>query len=126
MRHDFAYLKDILKAAEELTEFVANTDESRLASKLEQSFVVHSFIIIGEAANAIAPEIQARYPEVPWARIVSLRNRLIHAYFDMDLPLIWNLATTQLDDLRRRIAEILRIEFPGAEEPPNVPSTSTP
>jgi hypothetical protein len=24
------------------------------------------------------------------ARLVALRNRLVHAYFDLDLPLLWN------------------------------------
>ena len=97
MRRELAYLKDILKAADELLEFVATADESSfLASKFEQSFVCHRFVIIGEAANSIPAEMRARYPQVPWARIVSLRNRLVHDYFDLDLPLIWNLATTQL------------------------------
>ena len=65
MRHELACLRDILKAADELIEFVASTDESRfLASRLEQSFVFHRFVIIGEAVNAIPGEMQARYPEV--------------------------------------------------------------
>ena len=116
MRREVAYLRDILKAADELIEFVGNTDESRfLASKLEQSFVFHRLVVIGEAANAIPGEIQARYPEVPWARIVSLRIRLVHAYFDMDLPVIWNLSSTQVDVLRQQIAAILHIEFPEAD-----------
>lgn len=36
--------------------------------------------IIGEAANRVPPDIQAQYPAIPWAQIVSLRNRLIHGY----------------------------------------------
>jgi len=57
-----------------------------LSSRLEQSFVFHRLVILGEAAVALAKTFQGKYPEVPWPRLISLRNRLVHAYFDLDVP----------------------------------------
>jgi uncharacterized protein with HEPN domain len=53
--------------------------------------------IIGEAANRI-PE-QARYPQIPWPQIVSLRNRLIHGYDSVDFDILWQIVTEDLPPL---------------------------
>jgi len=52
--------------------------------------------ILGEAASRISPEICSRFPIIPFSKMVSMRNRLIHAYFDVDLEIVW---TTIEDDL---------------------------
>jgi len=50
--------------------------------------------IIGEAASKVSPSTRKAHPEVPWDRIVAIRNRLIHGYFDVDLDIVWNTART--------------------------------
>ncbi|HXB68762.1 MAG TPA: HepT-like ribonuclease domain-containing protein [Candidatus Acidoferrales bacterium] len=49
-----------------------------------------------EAASKVTPEVRVRFPAIPFAKMVSMRNRLIHAYFDVDLDIVW---TTVADDL---------------------------
>jgi uncharacterized protein with HEPN domain len=41
--------------------------------------------VIGEAAARVSGELKASHPEVPWADIIGMRNRLVHAYFEIDL-----------------------------------------
>ncbi|MGH8246995.1 MAG: HepT-like ribonuclease domain-containing protein, partial [Gammaproteobacteria bacterium] len=55
--------------------------------------------IIGEAAAKIGPEVRAQYADIPWADIVGMRNRLIHAYFDIDLGLLYETVTGDLPPL---------------------------
>lgn len=38
--------------------------------------------------SRLAAAFQTKYPDLPWAAIISLRNRLVHAYFDLELPLV--------------------------------------
>ncbi len=52
--------------------------------------------ILGEAASKLSPAFRRRFPTIPHAKMVSMRNRLIHAYFDLDLDIVWN---TVADDL---------------------------
>ena len=59
---------------------------------------------------------QARYPDVPWAQLAGLRNRLVHAYFDLNLPLLWNIAYSGSGRLEAQFRHILELEFPGATE----------
>jgi uncharacterized protein with HEPN domain len=60
-----------------------------------------------EAAAKVSTETRATYPAIPWADIVGMRNRLIHGYFDIDLDLVWNTVTGDLDPLLRQLEAIV-------------------
>jgi uncharacterized protein with HEPN domain len=62
--------------------------------------------IIGEAASRVSSETQERYPGVPWSAMVAMRNRLIHAYFHIDLDRVWD---TIADDLPMLMHELRRV-----------------
>lgn len=125
MRHEDQYLDDALKAFENLQEFVARSGrEQFLADRFKQSFVFHQFVILGEAAVALSRVYREKYPEVPWASISGLRNRLVHGYFELDLKLIWELASTRLDELSSQLKQILEAEFPS--DPGNPDEISEP
>jgi uncharacterized protein with HEPN domain len=38
-------------------------------------------------------------PSVPWTQIVRMRNRLVHAYFDVDADIVWRTATEEVPAL---------------------------
>lgn len=61
--------------------------------------VVRALEVIGEAASRITESTRALYPNVPWQRIVSMRNWLAHAYFQVDPDLVWNTVTQEIPDL---------------------------
>ena len=50
--------------------------------------------ILGEAASKLSPDFCRRFPDIPFPKIVSMRNRLIHAYFDVDLDIVFTTVTT--------------------------------
>ncbi|MCX6636235.1 MAG: DUF86 domain-containing protein [Acidobacteria bacterium] len=52
--------------------------------------------IMGEAATKITEETRVNFPRIPFVKMISMRNRLIHAYFDLNLDIVW---TTVNDDL---------------------------
>jgi uncharacterized protein with HEPN domain len=55
--------------------------------------------IVGEAATQTTEEGRRQIPELPWASIVAMRNRLVHAYFDIDLDRVWSTITDDLPPL---------------------------
>lgn len=55
--------------------------------------------VVGEAAARVPPEIRAAHPAVPWSAIVGMRNRLIHAYDDVDFGIFWRILSVDLPDL---------------------------
>jgi uncharacterized protein with HEPN domain len=63
--------------------------------------------ILGEAAARVPNESWSAYPQIPWAQIVSLRNRLIHGYDAVDFDILWQILTGDLPSLIARLEEIL-------------------
>lgn len=59
--------------------------------------------ILGEAAAKVTPATRDQLPAIPFGQIISMRNRLIHAYFDVDLDIVW---TTVSDDLQPIISAL--------------------
>ena len=63
---------------------------------------------IGEAASKVSPELRANHPEVPWVKIVSMRHRVVHDYFFVDLGTVWAACQQAVPDLVPQIEAILK------------------
>jgi uncharacterized protein with HEPN domain len=66
---------------------------------MRQAAVTRQLEIIGEAARRISPETQATIPDIPWSKMIGMRNRLIHQYDDLDLETIWDTIQISLPEL---------------------------
>ncbi len=61
--------------------------------------LTHCLEILGEAASKVTPGTRGRFPSIPFAKTVSMRNHLIHAYFDVDLNIVWTTVVEELPTL---------------------------
>jgi len=68
--------------------------------------------IVGEAAGRVPDEQRARYAQIPWRQIVSLRNRLIHGYDAVDKDILWQVIVQDLPPLISALEAILAVEDP--------------
>lgn len=50
--------------------------------------IVRNIEIVGEAANNVSKKFQKDNPEVPWRKVIGIRNHLIHEYFGVDKKLV--------------------------------------
>jgi uncharacterized protein with HEPN domain len=69
--------------------------------------VVRNLEIIGEAIKRVPEPVRIRHPEVEWRRIGAMRDMLAHAYFSVDLAIVWDAATRKLPELRGQVAKIM-------------------
>jgi uncharacterized protein with HEPN domain len=87
----------MLDAAKEAISFSnGNTRNDLDGNRMLVLSIIKSIEIIGEAASKVTNETRDQLPEIPWSIIISMRNHLIHAYFDIDLDRLWD---TIIDDL---------------------------
>ena len=87
---DTIRLQHMLDAAQEVGEFVGDSSfEEFCKNRLLVNGVVRSLEVIGEAAAQLSAELKQSLKEIPWRDIVSMRNRLVHAYFDIDYNVVW-------------------------------------
>jgi uncharacterized protein with HEPN domain len=97
----------MLDATNEALGFVQGKRRSDLDTdrKLVLS-LVKELEIIGEAAGKVSAEIRTQYGAIPWQDISGMRNRLIHAYFDIDLDVVWTTVTKDLPLLKTALETI--------------------
>lgn len=94
----------MLDAAREAVLFVRNRQKADLSQdRMMLLSLVKEIEIIGEAANQISRGEQGRAPEIPWAKIIGMRNRLIHAYADVNIELVWKTVSMDLPILVRQL-----------------------
>jgi|SRR5258707_6905275 uncharacterized protein with HEPN domain len=116
MRHEPSFLKDILAACRKIEAIVAAIDEqSFLENEVLPAAILHHLTVIGEAISRLSEDLKNRHPEVPWRQIISVRNRIVHAYFDLDWQILWNASVDDVPELRRQVLGILTADFSESE-----------
>ena len=113
MRRDDAWLLDMLLAARDAMAFAAPLTFSEFEDdRLYQLAILKSVEIIGEAASRVSEETKAKHPEIPWAAIIGMRNRFVHAGFTIQRDILWR---TVQDDLPPLIAQLEALVPPEPE-----------
>lgn len=107
MRHDADRLRDITDAAERIATRVARGRQEFDANEDVQLALVRLLEIIGEACRSLTDDITDSYPTIPWRAISGLRNRVIHAYFDIDLDVVWAACAAEVPRLASQVEDIL-------------------
>jgi len=111
MRRDRQRLGDILEALDWIGKAMSGrTEADFLADETLCYAVAQKLTVIGEAVARLSPEITARNTSVPWPDIVGLRNILVHEYFGIHWPLVWQTAVDHAPVLREQVAQILSDE----------------
>jgi uncharacterized protein with HEPN domain len=107
MPRDKQYLQDIIEAAKLAAGYVASQTREEFNRDIEkQDAVIRRLEIIGEASRRLSEEIKAAYPEVPWRKMIGMRNIIIHEYDDVDMNVVWETAKDWLPELIEALEKI--------------------
>lgn len=94
---DRVRLRHMLDAALEIQHYAASATRPDLDRDRK---LLHSFVrlleIIGKAATQVSEELRSNACEIPWFIIIGMRNRLIHAYFSINLNVVWSTVTNDI------------------------------
>jgi len=106
-------VKNIIGYAEKILSYCSALSEDTFLvdGKLVEA-CVFNLIQIGEATNRFDENFTAKYSNIPWSKMRGLRNRIVHNYEGIDIPLIWDIICNDLLDLIRQLNEI--VESSGA------------
>ncbi len=102
-------ISDILDAAQRIREYTDGFDlDAFTRDRKTVDAVVRNLEIVGEASARVPDDVQARYGQVPWREMRAMRNLLSHAYFDVDVGVVWKTAREDLPVVINALERILR------------------
>jgi uncharacterized protein with HEPN domain len=107
VRNDRERLLDIIEAIDRIEKYASTGEIAFVRDELIQTWIVHHIQIIGEAARGLSSDFRDQHPEVPWPQIVAMRNILVHAYFGIDLALVWSVVQKDLPLLRAQVTILI-------------------
>lgn len=101
-------LRHMLDAADQALKLSAGRKRAELDDDPMLRFaLLHLITIVGEAASRLSGPTCAALTDIPWRAIIGMRNRLVHAYFDVDADVLWQSVNDRLPELTQRLEAAL-------------------
>ena len=107
MRSDRERLIDALEAIERIERHSSRGKDVFASDELIQTWVIHHLEILGEACRGLSEGLRNAHSEIPWAKIVGMRNILAHGYFGVDVETVWAVVERDLPALRTNLHAML-------------------
>ena len=101
---DKSYIYDMLNYSNEILEIIKNENHNSFVQNRVKRLAVERLIeIIGEAANHISIEIVEENKDIPWSKIIGLRNKIVHDYGEILTDRIWLIASKSIPELIEKL-----------------------
>lgn len=72
-----------------------------------QDIAVRQLEVVGEAVRHLSTEFCAEHAEIPWQKMIAVRNRIAHGYYDVDYQIMWDIISQELPPLLPKLKAIL-------------------
>jgi uncharacterized protein with HEPN domain len=107
-RDSRVYLDDILESIGAIRDYTAGLSRDTFGQdRRTVDAVLRNLEVIGEAVKQLPAEVRSAEPEIEWQKIAGFRDVLIHAYFGVDLDIVWDVVSNKLPRLEEQIRELL-------------------
>ena len=101
------YLADMIACCYRIASDVSGIDSQDVSTEsVLYRALLHDLAIIGEAANKIPKEVCEIFSNIPWPRVIALRNRIIHNYGAIASETIWQTIQESVPDLLAKLLEM--------------------
>jgi len=101
------YIQDILDSIQDVENFIQGMSFVEFKNDRKTiNAVVRSIEIIGEASKKIPKRLRDSQPEIPWKKMAGMRDKLTHAYFGIDLEIIWKVVSEEIKQVKPGILKI--------------------
>ena len=102
------FLEDILESINLIDEFLAGYDAGNFINDRKTIFaVLWCLNVLGEAAKHIPASMREKFPEIPWEEMTGMRDKVVHAYFGINLDVVWDTAKQDLPQVKQLIKKAL-------------------
>lgn len=107
-REATVYLQDILTSLSRIKDYTKGFSFEAFSNDFKTiDAVVRNLEIIGEAARNMPEKVLEKYSDIPWSNMISMRNKILHEYFGVDMEILWKTIKEDLLPLKKQIEKIL-------------------
>jgi uncharacterized protein with HEPN domain len=100
-------IQDMVDSIEKIERFITGFSfEEFNADDRTIDAVVRNLEITGEAASRLPEEYRNSQPQIEWAKVIGLRNRIVHAYFGLDVQIIWSILQNDLPPFKAQLEKL--------------------
>ena len=101
------FLEHILTSIQAIEDYAKNeTLETFLVNIKDQDAIIRRLEIIGEAVKNLPEDFKSQRTDIPWIKIAGMRDVLIHEYFAVDIPAVWDTIQSDLPKLKTQIQSL--------------------
>jgi uncharacterized protein with HEPN domain len=105
---DAAYLWDVLTMPRQLQQLSEGADRSTFTNRsVPRLALERMFEVVGVAAMRLSTELRDAHPDIPWQRIIGLRNVIAHEYDEIIFERLWSVLTHDVPVLIRQIEPLV-------------------
>ena len=109
-RTQLDYIRDIIDSMERAQRFVAGMEYATFANDEKTNYaVVRAVEILGEASKQVPEDVRFRFPEIPWREMAGTRDKVAHAYFGVDLEVVWDTVMRDFPSSLPALRKCLRV-----------------
>jgi uncharacterized protein with HEPN domain len=102
------YLEDINTSINKIRKYTRGMNYSEFKKDHKTvDAVIRNLEIIGEAAGKLPSEFKKKHPQVPWRKMIGLRNRVAHEYFGIDIEILWTTIHYDLPYLKKEVKKLI-------------------
>jgi uncharacterized protein with HEPN domain len=101
------FVEDILTSVDKIENYISDLYyDDFIENHMVVDAVLRNLEIIGEAANNIPDEIRNKFSNIPWKKMIGLRNIVAHGYFGIDMTIIWEIITKNIPETKPDLIEM--------------------
>ena len=103
-KEDNVFLRHILDSISDIERSTSKLSKSAFESNKDiKDATLRRIEVIGEAVKNISEETKQKHPEIEWKKIAGTRDVIIHAYFNVDWDLVWDMIQKDIKGLKEQI-----------------------
>ncbi len=108
---DVALVTRMLIEIDDAIDFCQGYDRRRFtADRRTRKSVAASVQNVGESARHLSDEFKQEHPEIDWPKVVDMRHRIVHNYWDINYRVVWGVVRNELPPLRDALSPLVEQE----------------
>ena len=110
-RDPLLFLEDIEKSGLKILRYTETRQRGEIiADEMRLDAILFNLYVVGEAVKGLPESFRRRHADVAWREIAGMRDFIAHAYFALDLDILWDAISRDIPALVTRVGQIIASE----------------